>query len=291
MGTSNAFGGQGNNTPLIPTWLEPETPITPVQPNTVPPDMDEDIPTPVLPPANLPLIEPPPTPNRFAPARTNMTRFISSGGNDNASLGRAISHYIRTSSGGARRAARRMGSSRKSAGRLIGFLSDASIRGEDEALQSLNLEDLAGLPISDVFLGMVDYICPDGGSIDEGIARNAFIETMAELAEIGEVNLDALNQEQTKTVLELYISHTIEFRLYNDIATKIIRVPSDVRRALTVQKQINDFIRRGVADALTDANDKMRQLTKDNLNEFVNRVYEDTFTILLSLSKLEGEAV
>lgn len=287
MGTSNAFGGQGNNTPLIPTWLEPENAI----PSDHPFNEDGESSTPILPSEKLPPIALPPTPNRFRLARSNMTRFINSGGSDNASFGRAVSQYVRTSSGGVRRAARRMGSSRQSTERLAGFLSNVATQGEDEALQILNLEELAGLPVADIFLGMVDYICPDGGSIDEGIARNAFIETIADLAEIGNVNLNSLEHEQIKTVLELYIAHTIELRLYNDIAAKIIRVPSDTHMAFTVQKQIQDFIRRGAADALSEINPKTEPLTRDNLGEFVSRIYEDTFEILLVLSEMDGDAV
>ncbi len=291
MGTSNAFGGPGNNTPLVPSWLEPDAPIFPTPPNGIPPDMDGGTPYPEIPMAQPPLNKPPPSPNRFASARTNMTRFIKSGGNDNASRGRAISHYVRISSGGARQAARRMGSSRVSAGRLAGFLSDVERRGQNDALQSLNLEELAGLPISEVFLGMVDYLCPDGGSIDEGIARGAFIETIVDLAQIGEINLDALNFDQMRTVFELYVTHTIENRLYNDIGTQIIRIPPDIRMALRIQNQIRDFIRRGVADALTRMKDAMRQLTREGVGEFVDRVYEDAFGILLNLSETEAEAI
>lgn len=101
------------------------------------------------------------------------------------SLGRAVSHYVGSSSGGARTAAARMGSARGAGSRLLGFLSDAVARGATEALRSLNLDGLAGRPIEEIFLGLADYVCPDGGSIDEGIAREAFIETIADLAGAG----------------------------------------------------------------------------------------------------------
>jgi len=138
---------------------------------------------------------------------------------------------------------------------------------------------------------MVDYLCPDGGSIDEGIARDAFIETIVDLAQIGEINLDALNFDQMRTVFELYVTHTIENRLYNDIGTQIIRIPPDIRMALRIQNQIRDFIRRGVADALTKMKDAMRQLTREGVGKFVDRVYEDAFGILLNLSETEAEAI
>jgi hypothetical protein len=292
MGTSNAFGGPGNNTPLVPTWLEPEAPISPEVPGSSHPEVGEqgdgERPEPSL-PLIPPLAVPPlPTPNRFQVARTNLTRFVGSNGSDVASLGRAVSHYISKSSGGARQAARRMGSSRKSGKRLLGFLSDAIARGAQEALQELHLESLAGLPIQDVFLGLIDYICPDGGTIDEGIARDAFIETIADLAKNGITDLDSLSSDQMQTVFEIYLTHTILNRLYNDIGTKAIQLPLDARMAIRIQVQIQDFIRRGVADVLHSARKEMRALTQDTVQGFVDHIYENVFLILVSLGNEEA---
>ena len=295
MGTSSAFGGPNNSTPLVPTWLEPDTPMLPTAPSSAPPDMNgqgdrkPSVPTEIS--SNPAVIQPPIAPNRFQTARTNLTQFAGSGGSSSSGLGRAISHYVSKSSGGARQAARRMGSSRKSGSRLLGFLADTIDRGASEALRALSFESLAEHPIGDIFLGMIDYICPDGGSVDEGIARDAFIETIVDLAEFGIVDLNSLNSEQMQTVFELYATHTIENRIYNDIGTKAIQIPSDARLALRVQAQLRDFIRRGVADAITTARNTMRALTKDSVRHFVDRVYVDAFTILQKIGEMEATAI
>ena len=75
-----------------------------------------------------------------------------------------------------------MGSSLQTGAGLVRFLNDAAANGVREALRTLNLEGLAGRPIEEIFAGLSDYICPEGGSIDEGIARDAFIETIGDLA-------------------------------------------------------------------------------------------------------------
>jgi len=178
-----------------------------------------------------------------------------------------------------------MGSSRRSGERLLGFLSNAVARGTREALRALNLEHLAGRPIEEVFLGMVDYVCPDGGTVDEGIARDAFIETIADLAQNGVTNLDVLSVDQMQTVFELYAAHAIETRLCNDIGTNAILFPKDVRAASKVQAQLRDFIRRGVSDALTAARSELQGLTQSRVLGFVNKVYEQAFTILRSLGE------
>jgi len=183
-----------------------------------------------------------------------------------------------------------MGSARSAGSRLLGFLSDTVIRGASEALHALNLDSLAGRPIEEIFLGLADYVCPDGGSIDEGIAREAFIETITDLAGSGITDLDGLTADQMQTVLELYATNAIEARLCNDIGAKAIILPSDSRDAVRVQAQLNDFIRRGVADALTVARAAMETLTPDRVLHFVGGIYEQAFRILQIMGDAEAEA-
>lgn len=287
MGTSSAFGGQGGGTPLVPSWLgnegsPPAAPDRAVPPDSAPPA------GPPEPPARPPI---PPTadPIRFSTARNNFSRFARSGGDDRRALGRAVSHYVGSSSGGARTAAARMGSARGAGSRLLGFLSDAATRGATEALRTLNLAALAGRPIEEIFLGLADCVCPDGGTIDEGIAREAFIETIADLAGAGITDLDGLTSDQMQTVFELYATNAIEARLCNDIGAKTVVLPADSRQTARVQAQLNDFIRRGVADALTAASAAAAVLTPDRVLAFVESIYEQAFGILQIMGDAAAE--
>lgn len=293
MGTSSAYGGPGGGTPLVPSWLgsegAPAAPAVPAAPDSTP--VGDPVAPPLVPsaPPNRPAIPAPADASRFTSARGNFTRFAHSGGSDRASLGRAVSGYVSTSSGGARQAAQRMGASRGAGARLLGFLTDAQARGAREALRSLNLEELAGRPIAEVFVGLADYICPSAGTVDEGIAREAFIETIIELTTLGVTDLDALTPDQMQTVFELYATHAIEARLCNDIGTKLITVPTDAQAALRVQGQLRDFIRNGVSDALTAARAETPTLTQDRVNSFVDSVYERAFGILQALGNAEAD--
>lgn len=286
MGTSTAFEGQGGHTPLIPSWLdEPDQATADAESAAAgePPGQDPDS-SDRPPGSGLPPIG---DPNRFTAARSNFTRFARSGGRDRASLGRAISRYVNSSAGGSHSAAARMGSSQSSAGRLAGFLADAARRGTVEALRALNLEALAGRPIEEVFAGLADYVCPDGGSIDEGIARSAFIETITELAELGIVDLDDLTPVELQSVFETYATNAIEARICNDIGAKIVTVPADARQAAQVQAQLHDFIRRGVSDALT-LQPSIASLPADSVMAFVGQVYQQAFEILQDLGDAEA---
>lgn len=285
MGTSSAYGGPGGSTPLVPSWLgsNGDAPAAPAAPGG-------EAPPPVPPaPPNRPEIPTPADPSRFTSARNNFTRFAHSGGADRASLGRAVSGYVSTSSGGARQAALRMGASRGAGARLLSFLTDVQTHGTREALRTLNLEGLAGRPIDEVFIGLADYICPNVGTVDEGIAREAFVETIIELTTFGVTDLDALTPDQMQTVFELYATHAIESRLCNDIGTKVITAPSDAQTSLRVQEQLHDFIRNAVSDALTAARAVNPTLTQDRVLSFVDTVYERAFGILQVLGDSEAD--
>lgn len=181
-----------------------------------------------------------------------------------------------------------MGSSQTTASSLVNFLNQAQTQGVREALRSLNLESLAGQPIERVFAGLADYVCPAGGSIDEGIARDAFIETIADLAAAGVSDMDQLTGAQIQTVFELYVTHAIEARICNDVATHIVTLPSDIRAAERVQEQLRDFIRRSVSDAVAASPDRIETLTPDRVAEFVTSVYQFSFEFLQILGDAEA---
>lgn len=293
MGTSSAYGGAGGGTPLIPSWLQGDggagAGAGAGDGDGAPPPHPAEKP-PAVPPAPAPRpAAPAGASDRFTSARTNFTRFASSGGSDRRSLGRAVSQYVSKSAGSSRQAAQRLGSSRSAGAGLVRFLNDASVNGVREALRTLNLESLAGRPIEEVFAGLADYICPEGGSIDEGIARDAFVETIADLAGAGITDIDALTPEQIQAVFELYATHAIEARICNDIGTKVVTLPVDPRAAERVEAQLHDFIQRGVSDAINAAGVNIQSLTPDGVMGFVTDVYQSAFDVLQTMGE-EGAA-
>lgn len=159
-----------------------------------------------------------------------------------------------------------------------------------EALRSLDLESLAGRPIQEIFVGLADYICPGAGTVDEGIAREAYIKTIIELATEGLTDLSTFTPDQMQTVFELYATHAIEARICNDIGTKAVTMPTDVQAAHKVEAQLRDFIRGGVSDALTRARAESPNLTPERIQSFVDTVYESAFSILQTLGQAEAEA-
>lgn len=161
-------------------------------------------------------------------------------------------------------------------------------RGANQALLALNLHGLAGRPIQEIFLELVDYICPNGGTLDEAIAREAFIETIVDLADLGLTDLDALTADQLKAVFELYVTNSIEARLCNDIAMSLVQIPTSVDATNNIQEQVHDFIQRGVADALATVSLEGQDLTPARVREVVTSVYESSFAVLKAMGEEEA---
>ena len=287
MGTSTPFGGAGGGSPLVPDFVDDDA--SDANPSSTKPEGQTADPE-AVPPAPNPRREQPAAPDgdRFRAARSNFSRFASSGSEDRRALGRAVSQYVSRSTGGSANAAHRMGSSRGTAARIAGFLGAIGTQGLQQALVRFNLTALAGRPATEIFAALADRICPEGGSIDEGIARDAFVETMIDLADAGITDLSALTPEQMQTVLELYITHSIEDRIYNDIGIRGVELPNDVLAAERVRNQLYDFIRGGVVDALNEAAIDFTAINPVSIERTIEAVYESSFDILEALGQEAG---
>lgn len=178
-----------------------------------------------------------------------------------------------------------MGSSRGAAARIAGFLGDVSDRGLQAALATFNLAGLAGGSAADILSALVEHFCPEGGSIDEGIARDAFMETVIDLADAGVTDMAHLTPQQMQTVLELYVAHTIEDRIYNDVGIKGVELPADVSAVEAVRGQLHEFILGGVADAFSEAAVDFTAIDPATIGQTVERIYEAAFDILEALGE------
>ncbi len=173
MGTSGKYGGSTRG--LLPSWLnQPDggadppagLPSTPSTIATQPQAPQQ----PLTAPAQTPL---PAYTGTYKNARSAFTRFVNS--RDTRALQSAVSKYVSQGAGGSRRAMSAMGASRGVANRLVGIARDAQILGAGAAVQKYNLGLVTGVPAADVFLNLLEVMCPPGGSISEAIARNAML--------------------------------------------------------------------------------------------------------------------
>ncbi|EMO55152.1 Qat anti-phage system associated protein QatB [Leptospira noguchii] len=273
MGTSSSNSGSSGNTPIIPSWIDSPT--------------DKKGPIPAgkkseeFPPApKRPVIPEKGNSNRFQGSRTLFSKYASSNGLDGRSLKNSISKYVSHSLSGSKNASKRMAIPKITGVNLLNFLSTASATGIEKALNSVGLSNLAGKPINDIFISLIDHFCPSGGTVDIGITRDAYIKTVSDLASADVESLSNLSEEQIKIFFEIFATYTIEARICNDIGTKSILLPTNVEAIIKVQNQLHYFIKRAVSDAISREYKKGNSLTVKKTKSFVDKVYQQAFNIL-----------
>lgn len=261
MGTSTSNPGQNGRTPLVPSWLNSDDEYMDNN-KPIPPQADSD---------------------RFRIPRNNFTRYVNEGGRSTRNLHKATSKYITQSLGGAKNATSRLGSARNSTERLVSFFSSVTNNGLSQTSQRYGLGDLIGKNAKDVFLHIIDFVCPDGGSTDEGIARNSYIETLMTLSDLNNKTIESLTQDEFLAFTKTYMTNVIQERLINDIGNRSISLPDDISTVETIQSQIKEFIYGSVSDAISDLNIKIKNIDTYQTRDIVDKIYEKAYSILAVL--------
>jgi len=260
MGTSTSNPGQKGGTPLIPSWLDDDN--FPPQPQA---------------------------PNRFSIPRTNFTRFINDNrlGNNGSSrhLNRAVSHYVRNSLGGSSNATVRLGAARTSTFRMFSIFNNIITHGVDATQRAFRLGDIIGKKASEALLLIGSFVCPDGGSTDEGIARDSYIEAIIAMPELQEKNIETLSPPEFLAFTQHYMAKVIEDRLINDIGTKIFSLPDSVAQIDEIQRQLSGFISGAVSDAVTKLDIDISQIDSSQVKNIVDSIYKKSYDLLAGLEE------
>lgn len=258
MGTSTSNSGQKGSTPLVPSWLN---------------DEDSQIDS---------LVPPQGNPERFREARSNFTRFINDGGRDTRNLHKSTSQYVKNSLGGAKNATLRLGAAKNSTVRLVSIFNEFINKGVSDTSKKYGLGDLIGKSAKEVLLHIMDFVCPNGGSTDEGIARSSYIETLMTLPDLENTSIENLTDAEFLTFTKNYMTNVIQERLVNDIGNKTISLPNDVEEVEFIQSQINDYISGAVSDSIFALNLDIRSIDSSQTQKIVENVYEKSYNILSS---------
>lgn len=297
MGTSGSSKGPGSRTPLLPTWLDTSGgggatgdgsdgsqdngsgngTDGPATPSTEGP---------------RPAIAAPATSNRYRAGRSNFTTYAKSGGNNTSSMRKSVRDYVRTGSNGKSIATQKMGSARTTASNMLGILQSFQSNGISQTLANYKLNHLVGRPIEDVFAGLTDVVCKDGGSIDEGIARDAWLETIIDLSEMGITDLDALTEShiQIQEIFFSFIALSIEKKLIQEIGAKALKVADDIDTLKKIEDQLSDYIKGAVKDTFSSGAIKdLQNLTDQEIKHLVDKTYNDTWDLLITLGDAEDE--
>lgn len=272
MGTSTHNGGQKGGTPLVPSWLQ--------QP-------DDNLQNEMPPGINGNQIPPIGESGRFTAPRGEFTRYINSGGRDGSLGRRGVSNYISKSLGGSSNATRRMGAARSSTARLLNIAGAFASGGARAVEQYLSIENLSYKTASEAFIAITDFICPDGGPQDEGIARSAYISAIEESPEIASIRFEDLTAEQIMVIVERTMANAIFCRITNDIGNKVILLPQDRTTSDSIIVQMKDFVKGSISDAVANLDIKAGNIRQGDSLRIVDQVYKEAFDIMVSAGENE----
>lgn len=173
-----------------------------------------------------------------------------------------------------------MGASRAAGARLLGVVRDVQRLGAVETLRQLNLPGLAGQPAADVFLAILEFICPPGGAVDEAIARQAMLETIGDLAEAGMGDFDTMTADQMQEFFLDFVARSIEGRVMADLGARGVTLPDDVAAVESAQQQLHDFVMGCTRGELSGRLEGVESLGDRDVERVVNEIYEAAFELV-----------
>jgi hypothetical protein len=269
MGTSNRSRGSSSATPLVPSFLASD----PTGDTIAPPSGSPEPASPNQPPPPLPPLPPAAhIPERFRAARTGFTRFSRT--RDEGTLRRALGNYVTRGTGGRHGALQRTGSSRATAAAMASFARTAQTEGTAAALRSIGLARCIGRPAGEVLPELLEAMCPDGGRIDEGIAREAFQSAIVDFAEQDLPAIEELTIEQWNVLLIDFLVRSIQLRVIADIGQRALDVPIDVARALEAEIVMRNVIYATVTREVSAALDRIGTVSEQRMQEVTDLAYE-----------------
>ncbi|MBT3356792.1 MAG: hypothetical protein HN401_00330 [Euryarchaeota archaeon] len=163
---------------------------------------------------------------------------------------------------------------------MLSVLRGIQRDGVAATIRRLNLNDLVGRSSTEILVGLTDTICPDGGSIDEGIARDAWLETLTELDQLGITDLGEMNSDQIQQFFLTFVTHAIETLLFQSIGTKGLSIAVDLVAIEAFELQLRDYIRRAVRDAFTRDLTMLEQMSDQDIKDIVDETYHNTWELL-----------
>ncbi|WP_343222515.1 Qat anti-phage system associated protein QatB [Lysobacter sp. ISL-50] len=187
---------------------------------------------------------------------------------------------MRNGTGSAGKAARRMGASRGVGKQLLQVIRDIDRDGAAIVLQRLNLGHLAGRPAAEVFVELLEGMCPPGGRVDEAIARQALLDSIADLAESDAGTFEEMTADQLSEFFQGFVIHTIEGRVIADIGKHVIDSPENVREVERILDQLHDFVAGCVRGHLARHFDGLTEKTDQQVAQVVESIYEASFELV-----------
>lgn len=284
MGTSKGYGGPSSG--LVPSWIDDVA--QPAGPAAQPNGPGQSNPSQSGSTPSQPGSSPSGPLNNdgtgsLRGARSSFTRFARTG--SPSDLGNALSSYVRKGVGGSSRGARRMGTSRATAAKLLSIFGDVQRNGAAETLRRLQLTVAPGQPASQVLLALLEFICPPGGAIDEGVARQAALNTIAELDEAGSGSFEDMTEADRQNFFLDFVANSIESMIMADLGGRGITMPDDVEAVERIQSQLSSFITGCTRGQLANRLEQWPAPTDQEVNQVTSAIYEAAFDLIATAAE------
>ena len=284
MGTSKGYGGPSSG--LVPSWIDDVA--QPAGPAAQPNGPGQSNPSQSGSTPSQPGSSPSGPVNNdgtgsLRGARSSFTRFARTG--SPSDLGNALSSYVRKGVGGSSRGARRMGTSRATAAKLLSIFGDVQRNGAAETLRRLQLTVAPGQPASQVLLALLEFICPPGGAIDEGVARQAALNTIAELDEAGSGSFEDMTEADRQNFFLDFVANSIESMIMADLGGRGITMPDDVEAVERIQSQLSSFITGCTRGQLANRLEQWPAPTDQEVNQVTSAIYEAAFDLIAAAAE------
>jgi hypothetical protein len=202
-------------------------------------------------------------------------------------LGRALSNYVRKGAGGSKSAVVRMGPSRQAARTLYQFIQNVNSEGLQVALSSLSRDDLFGKSASEVLGALTDAICPEGGLIDDAIAREAWDEAVLFTLENGTEDVSTMSEEAWAALFCDFVARSIEMKVFNDICVEGVSLPKTIADVNQVERDLHTLIGEAVSETIGDTFSKNERFNENEIKAVVDDIYSRAFTYLSALDDEE----
>jgi len=117
-------------------------------------------------------------------------------------------------------------------------------------------------------------MCPDGGRIDEGIAREAFQNAIVDLAAQDLPAIEELTTDQWNALLIDFLVRSIELRVIADIGQRSLDVPESTARLLEAEAVMRNVIYATVREAVADILGRLNSISESQLQATTDQAYE-----------------
>ena len=124
-------------------------------------------------------------------------------------------------------------------------------------------------------------------SIDESIARDAMLETVADLAASGVGNFDELSPDDLREFFIGVVSRSIEGKILNEVGTNAISAPSNIAGVELAQAMLHDFVEGCVRDRFDARGTDLAALDSGVVDRFVDDLYAAALDLVEALGDEE----